>query len=202
MAYAKKTTTKKTTTKKTASPKAKPVEAEEILEEEDIVEEKEEKVEKPVAKKTFHSDDMILCRSTKVGKVVMEGDISKNVYRWMNYGDVAEVEYRDLVSAVRRHSSYIYAPCFVVDDEDFVDGFLELKKFYTEKFTVSELTDILNMNEGEMEDAIAVLPQSAKEEFINLVYTSISDGTLDSVRKIKTLERLLDADFSLAAEIK
>lgn len=206
MAYAKKTTTnKKTATKRTAASKTKPVEVEEeIIETEEIVEEApQEKAVATIKEKVKHApSDMILCRSVTVGKITMEGDVTKIIYRFMNYGDEVEIEYRDLASAVRRHSNFVYAPRFIVEDEDFIEEFLELKKFYNEKFTIGELTDILYMNESEMEDAISVLPKGAKEQFINLVYTSVADGTLDSVRKIKALERILDADFSMAADIK
>ena len=206
MAYAKKTTTKKNATKKSTAPKTVAPIEEEVLEEK-VVEVEEEKVEEVVkapvkAKKEFHSDDTILCRSVVVGKLNMIGNNTNIVYRWMNYGDECEVEYRDLVSAVRSHSPHIYKPYFIVEDQDFIDEFRELKKFYSEKFTINELTDILNMNEGEMEDAIAILPDGAKEQFINIVSTSVADGTLDSVRKIKALERILDIDLSLVAEIQ
>lgn len=204
-----KTTTKKTTTaKKTSAAKTtKPIVEEvdiDVLDdaEEEVVEEEVAPVEKKVAKKVFHSDDMILCRSTTAGKVTMEGYISKNVYRWLDYGSECEVEYRDLQAAVRNHSTFIYAPRFIVEDEDFVNEFAELKKFYNEKFTVKELSDIIYMSEDEMAKAIEILPKGAKEELINLASTYVANGTLDSIRKIKELERLLNVDFSLVAEIK
>lgn len=197
MAYTKKTTTKKTAVKATPI-KPDPIEAEIPFEEEDIpFEEETPKKEKRV----FHADDMILCRSVTVGKLVMVGQTNNTVYRWMNYGDEIEIEYRDLSALVRAHSPYVYTPYFIVEDEDFIAEFRELDKFYKEKFTISELTDILRMNEGDMEDAIAVLPKGAKEQFINLASTQISTGELDSVRKIKVLERILGVDFSLVAGI-
>lgn len=200
MAYEKKNTTKKTTTKKAAS---NPVTSEPVEVKEVVAEEKPVKVEPPVKeKKQFHADDLVICRSVTVGKLCMVGATSNMVYRWMNYGDEIEVEYRDLANAVRSHSSYIYTPYIIVEDDDFVNEFLELKKFYKEKFTIKELTDILDMSEGEMEDAISVLPKGAKEQFINIASTQIANGELDSVRKIKTLERILNVDFSMVAEIQ
>lgn len=204
MAYVRKTNTKNTTTKKKVEEKpvvADPIEEEVIPEEEIIVEAPVEEKKAP-KKKQFHADDMILCRSVTVGKLCFVGATNNTVYRWMNYGDEAEVEYRDLASAVRSHSSFIYTPYFIIEDDDFIKEFKELEKFYKEKFTISELTDILRMNENDMEEAIKVLPKGAKEQLINLASTGVADGTLDSVKKIKTLERILDVDFSLVAEIQ
>ena len=53
-----------------------------------------------------------------------------------------------------------------------------------------------------MEDAINILPKGAKEQLINIASTKVANGELDSVRKIKSLERILDVDFSLVADFK
>lgn len=204
MAYTKKTTTKKTTTTRKASTAKKPVEIEEVIDElevDDTASLEPEMVKTP-AKKKHDATDGILCRSVTVGGLFMEGLNTKMLYSWLNYGDEIEVEYRDLVSAVRSHSVFLFAPYFMVDDEDFVEEFPELDKFYREKFTVKELTDILSMNEGEMEDAINLLPKGAKEQLINIISTQVADGTLDSVRKIKALERIFDVDFGLVAQFQ
>lgn len=193
MAYTKKTTAKKTTTKKVTKP-VEPEVVEEVLDEEEVIEEKKVRAK-------HDPSDPILCRSITVGKLCMEGINTKMVYRWMGYGDEIEVEYRDLASAVRSHSQFIFAPYFIIEDDAFIDEFAELNKFYNEKFTVKELSEILAMSEGAMEDAISILPKGAKEQFVNIVSTKISSGELDSVRKIKALERILDVDFSLVAEM-
>ena len=206
MAYNKKTTNKKTTAK------TKPVEVEEAMaveeatqvEEDTPVEEKAPAEEKVIVveKKKFRADDTILCRSIAAGKLVMIGAATGMVYRWPDYGSEAEVEYKDLASAVRAHSGHVYEPYFIIEDEDFVDEFVELKKFYKEKFTIRELTDILLMNDNEMENKISILPKGAREQLINIASTKISTGELDSVRKIKALERILGVDFSLVAEMQ
>lgn len=207
MAYTRKTTSKKTTTATKTSTKAKTTVEETPIDmttefEEVEIEDVDDAIPAIKAKKEFHADDMILCRSVTVGKLCMVGATNNMVYRWMNYGDECEVEYRDLVNAVRLHSQYVYTPYFIIEDEDFVNEFLELKKFYNEKFTIKELTDILAMDEDDMRDAISILPKGAKEQFINIASTKIASGELDSLKKIKALEKILDVDFSLVAEMK
>lgn len=213
MANTKRANTNNTATKRTANTKAaktatktKAVKEPEIVEEvvEEVVEEEipvEEIAEETVKeKKQFHADDMILCRSTVSGKVTMEGDLSKNIYRWIDYGSVCDVEYRDLVNAVRRHSTFIFAPRIIIDDEDFIEEFSDLKKFYREQFTVKELAEIIDMDDNDIYSAVEVLPKGAKEELTNLVSTYIANGTIDSIRKIKTFENVLGVDFSMVAD--
>lgn len=199
MAYTKKTTKKNTT---------KNIDVEPILEEpvevaEDIEVEEPVKVkESAPKKKVFHSDDPILCRSITPGRLCLEGGATHMVYRWMDYGSEAEIEYKDLANAVRSHHKIVFNPSIIIEDEDFVNEFIELKKFYTEKFTLKELTDILYMNEDKMAEAISVLPSGAKDQLINIISTKVSNGELDSVKKIKALENILKVDFSLVAEMK
>lgn len=211
MAYTKtkkNTTNKKNTiaTKKASTASKKQEVVEEIIPDEEVFADVEidDVDDIPVAKpekKVFHSDDMILCRSVAGGITCMEGRATNMVYVFKDYGDECEIEYKDLAAAVRAHSDFIYKPYFIVEDQDFIDQFSELKKFYTEKFTVNELTDIVSMSEDEMESAIEVLPAGAKEQFINIVSTMIANGQLDSIKKIKTLQRILDVDFSFVADI-
>lgn len=199
MAYTKKTT-KKNTTKKID---IEPISEEAVEVTEDIEIKEPVKAEEPAPKKrVFHGDDVILCRSITPGRLCLEGAATNMVYRWMNYGAEAEVEYKDLANAVRSHHKIIFNPSIIVEDDDFVNEFIELKKFYTEKFTLKELTDILDMNENKMADAISILPSGARDQFINIVSTKVSNGELDSVKKIKALERILNVDFSLVAEMK
>ena len=209
MAKTNKTNTNKATTKKVAASKTlkvtkEVVEPEVVEDEVEVVEDEPEVVEEApvvkVEKREFHSDDMITCRSTSSGKVVMEGDLSKNIYRWIEYGGVCDVEYRDLVNAVRRHSSYLFTPRIVVDDEDFVNSFPDLKKFYNEQFTINELTDIINMNNSDIVSAVKILPKGAKEELTTLVADHIANGAIDSIKKIKTFEDVLGVDFSMVAD--
>lgn len=207
MAYAKKTTaTKKATTTKKTSTTKKPVEPVTYVDVDEVeiddAASVEPEIEKVPEKKKHDPNDGILCRSVTVGGLFMVGQNTKILYEWNGYGDVIEVEYRDLASAIHAHSPFVFRPTFIVDDQDVVEEFKDLYKFYNEKFTISELSEIIYMNEDEMESTVSTLPSGAKEQLINIVSTKISTGELDSIRKIKTLERILGVDFGLVANIQ
>lgn len=171
----------------------------------------EKTVEKPETKaatkvvkerKKFSESDGIPCRSITQGGLYMEGAKTHMLYEWVEYGDVTEVEYADLAAAVRTKSSYLFGPMFIVDDEDFVEEFSQLKKFYTENYTVGDLEKVLSYPFEKMMEEISALPKNALESLKVLAASSINEGTLDSVKKIKALDEVFGTNLSLLAEFK
>ena len=62
----------------------------------------------------FSNEDMIPCTSILSGKLVLVGAKTNDVYRWDDIGDIQEVAYNDLISEVRRKTSFIFAPWFII----------------------------------------------------------------------------------------
>lgn len=201
MATRKRTTTK-TEPVNVEAPTIEVDEAKESIKEvKKVVEKKEpEKVEK--VKRTFKDSDGILCRSITQGGLYMEGAKTHMLYEWVEYGDVTFVEYSDLAAAVRIKSNYVFSPLFIVDDEDFVNEFPQLKKFYTENYSINDLETILSYPVERMQEEIKALPKSAIESLKVLAASSINDGDLDSVSKIKVLDDLFGTKLSILAEFK
>ena len=189
------TTRKKTTTqaKPKVEPKAEPKVVEKAV---------EAKTESKKVRKTFNADDGIICRSVTQGGLFMEGPKTHMHYEWVQYGDITEVEYSDLAALVRVKSTYVFGPWFMIDDEDFIEEFPQLKKFYTENYTLSDLETILSYPTDRMMDEVRSLPKTAAESLKVMSASAISDGTLDSVAKIKALDDFFGTNLSLLAEFK
>lgn len=192
----------KYTTKKTETPETEQ-NVEEVKKEEVKVEKevKENKKASTPKKKTFDPADGIMCRSVVTGALYLEGAKTKMPYVWSNYGDETEVEYRDLVALVREQSGYIYNPFFIIDNEDFVAEFPQLEKFYSENYSVKELSDILELPINEMIESINRLPKTAVNTIKKIAASQVSVGQIDSVRKIKALDELFGTDLNLISEI-
>lgn len=157
--------------------------------------------EKPKAKKKFDQSDGIICRSITQGGLYLEGAKTKILYEWNDYGDESEVEYRDLVAEVRSKSQFVFRPCFIIEDEDFIKEFPQLEKFYKEKYTIKDLRSILKMDVSEMIEAIKALPKGAAESLKSIAAQQVSNGQLDSVRKIKALDEFFGTDLNLIGEL-
>lgn len=164
---------------------------------------KEEKktAPKPAKKKTFDPSEGIECRSVVTGQLFLEGFKTKMPYQWTNYGDVVEVEYRDLQALVQQKSGYVFNPFFIIDNEDFVEEFPFLKKFYEQNYTVKELNAILQHPVEQMISEINALPKSAVNTLMKIASNQVALGQIDSVRKIKALDEIFDTDLNLISEI-
>ena len=179
------------------------VEVEEVVVEEKIKEEKpvvEKKVEVKTPKK-FEAMDGVLCRSIVDGVLVMEGIKSKNFYKWADANDVAEVEYQDLVSAVRSNTSYVFAPHFIIEDEDFLEQFPQVQKVYDSMYTTADLKEILKLPVTSMMKEIESLPNGSKDNLREIAGKMVLNGQLDSVQKIKALDNFYKTNFLITTNL-
>ena len=169
---------------------------------EEVVEEpKIEEKEEVIMKREFKETDGILCRSVTPGKLVMVGKKTGMKYIWNEYGHEYEVEYRDLVIAVRTRSKFVFGPRFIIEDQDFIDEFNLVKKFYDESYNIADLENILILPANEMKTAIEALPPEAKKNFKNIASTAVQDKTLDSLEKIRILDDLFGIELKLLSEM-
>ena len=179
------------------------VEVEEVVVEAKIKEEKpvvEKKVEVKTPKK-FEAMDGVLCRSIVDGVLVMEGIKSKNFYKWADANDVAEVEYQDLVSAVRSNTSYVFAPHFIIEDEDFLEQFSQVQKVYDSMYTTADLKEILKLPVTSMMKEIESLPSGSKDNLREIAGKMVLNGQLDSVQKIKALDNFYKTNFLITTNL-
>lgn len=152
-------------------------------------------------KKKFDPSDLIPCRSVCQGGLYLEGSRTKMPYEWADYGAVEDVEYRDLAELVRTRSSYIFNPFFIIDNEDFVEEFPQLKKFYSENYSIKELAAILELPVDEMVAQVKSLPKGAIESLKSIAASQVSAGQLDSVRKIRELDSIFGTDLNLLSDL-
>lgn len=199
------TTTKKTITKTTAKPKT--AVAKEVKDTTTTtvttIEETNNVEETPVVikeKKVFTDSDYILCRSVTSGGLNIVSQ-SGNLYEFNDYGAECEINYRDLVTLIRRGSDHIFLPRFVILDEDFLEDFPTVKRTYGEMYTMKDLEDILTLPVSQMEREIIKMPDSVKDSMRNLIATQIGNGKLDSIAKVRKLSELFNSDFNLLSDL-
>ncbi len=153
-----------------------------------------------VPNKIFHDGDYIMCRSIIAGGLNISCR-SSNFYRFVEYGGKCEIEYRDLVELIRIHSDHIFLPRIIIEDEDFLEQFPQVKQFYNSLYTTEDLRIILGLQNDKMEFEIKKLPQEMYETLRGLASEMISSGEIDSVNKIRCLSKIFDADFNLVSEM-
>lgn len=156
----------------------------------------------PVKKKDprkFEQTDPILCRSVTYGELLYPAKKSHLLYSWANYGDVTEVEYQDLQALRSTRSAYLNAPYFVIEDEELLEQWPELKKLY-EKIAVVDIDKMFDLPLAKFKAALRNLPVGFRDSIKNIASAKILDGTLDSISKIKAIDEVFNTDLKLLIE--
>ena len=160
----------------------------------------ESKPENVEEKKTFTDSDYILCRSVCSGGLNVISQ-SGNLYEFKDYGSDCEINYRDLVTLIRRGSDHVFLPRFVILDEDFLEDFPTIQRVYGEMYTKEDLLAILDLPVSSMKTEIVKLPDSTKDNMRNLIATQIATGKLDSIAKVRALTEIFNSDFNLLSDL-
>lgn len=149
------------------------------------------------SRKSFKDTDLIPCVSITVGKLVMPGSKSKEVYRWGDIGSVQEVEYRDLIDEVRQNSVYVFEPRFIIQDEDFLSQHKDIEDKYGELYTPADIEQILQLSPTMIKAQLEKMPVGAQNALRDLAIRKINDGTLDSVQRVRALDEFFDTEMIL-----
>ena len=162
-----------------------------------------EPVEVKKQPRQFNQNDLILCRSVTAGWLGVSGK-SGQYYVFENFGDECEIEYQDLFALKSRHSNYIYAPHFVIEDEELLENprWTDVAKFYDEKvYTLEDVDEVLNLPVNNFKKALTQLPRGLAKSLQVKVAEKIEDGSFDSIKKIKIIDEVFGTDFhSILAE--
>ena len=158
------------------------------------------KMEPVKEKKVFTDSDYVLCRSITYGGLYIGGQ-SGNMYEFRDYGSECEINYRDLVSLIRKGSDHIFLPRFIILDEDLLDDFPTIKRAYEVAYTRKDLLEILALPTSQMKAAISELPEATQNVLEKMIGEEIANGSLDSISKVRTLSNLFNSDFNLLSSL-
>lgn len=144
----------------------------------------------------FNQNDLILCRSVTAGWLGVSGK-SGQYYVFENFGDECEIEYQDLFALKSRHSQYIYAPLFIIEDEELLENprWKDIATFYDEEVFNQDIDEILNLPASNFENALRQLPKGLAKTLQVKVAEKIENGTFDSLKKIKMIDEVYGTDF-------
>lgn len=147
-------------------------------------------------KKKFNLDDMVVCRSVCYGELLYPAKKSGLLYRFEGYGDRTEVEFQDLQALKSTRSDYLYRPCFIIEDEELLEQWSDLKKI-TDKVAKIDGEKLFGLPTNQFKKALKELPIGFKTTVRNMANAKINDGSLDSLSKIKIIDEVLGTDLRL-----
>lgn len=190
MAVTRKTTPRKTT----ATPKEKvaPV-VEEVQETVEV--EAPKPVERTKKRLEINRDDLIECRSAVTNLVYVSKRTSEK-FEWKEFGDVQYITLGELIAMKSTQPRMLKEGWLIVDDEEAIEQ-LGLAKMYGNLFEITDIDEFFELDEREMKRILTNMPRGFKNSLGNFARERIQSGVIDSNRKIKLLEELLDVDLKI-----
>lgn len=194
MAYQKKTNANKDNTvveKTTVEPVVEPT-----------VDVKETVVVESKKPKKYEPDDLIPCRSMYAGTLLFTGEKTKITYEFSNMGDFRYIEYQDLLSALLVRKKSIFAPYIIIEDEELLENvhWQEVKKVYDGLYSRQDLINLINLPTSKFDSEFRKLPSGFKNTIATMVSEMITEGTFDSMNKIKIIDEECGTDLKLIAD--
>ena len=153
------------------------------------------KVSKKPSVKKFAPSDVIPCRSTCFGELILEGYKTKLLYTWANAGDITNVEYQDLQALQSRKSRFLTDPLFVIEDEDLVAQWSNMLKPIYDKMDETNLEEIMKLPLTKFKAKLKSSPDGVKNSIKSMAASKINSGELDSISKIKAIDELLGTEL-------
>ena len=151
--------------------------------------------EEVVKKKKSAPEELIPCVSITPRQFFFSAKNSGTLYTFADIDDVVEIEFRDLDYAARSSDKIMLKPRFIVQDSDFINLHSKLDDIYSALHSTSDLESIIKMTPAKMEKIIPSLPLGAKDALKIIAATMVDKGELDSLQRIKKLDKLLGTEL-------
>lgn len=110
------------------------------------------------------------------------------------FGDFAEMELGELLSAKNSQPKFFSKNWFLIDDVDVIE-YLRVNKFYQNALTLEDFEDVFEKPDSELIDVISKLSTGQKDTLVNKAKEMIDAGEIDSRKKIEALEKALGAQL-------
>ena len=173
----------------------KTVENEEIIETEVLEEVKP--APKKVNKPKHDPNEYIPCRSVRFGELILIGPKTRIPYRWMNEGDIADVEFQDLMAWKSLRHKYLFEPMIIIEDEEIVEEWSnELGNLYSELQNI-DVKALFKLPQRQFVAQLKKLTPGMKSTVQNMAYAMIQDGTLYDLRIIKAIDETLGTELMM-----
>ena len=183
----------------------KPIENQKVKEIEEII----VKDVAPIKKKIKFSDDtLISVKSNVFGTLIYINHKTGDEVRWDNFGETQTLSVGDL-RAMKAKQLAFYKENWIVfegiedsseeyEDIDVQDIYdvLQVSQYYKNYLCPNDLNEVFNWTTIEMRNKIPRMTKSVREAIAIRANELITEGILDSMSKVKTLEEILNCQLA------
>ena len=148
----------------------------------------------PPARKQYAPDDMISVRSTVGGTLLYKSIMPQGgVYIWSSIGETCEIPYSELM-IMRNSQRAFFEKNWVVADRDVLEQ-LDVARYYSDEVDYDDVDAVFKMSPADIERTISIMSTEMKGAVRLRAISMCKSGALDSVQKIRALERALNIDL-------
>lgn len=144
--------------------------------------------------KQYAPEDMISVRSTVSGMLLYKSILPQGgVYIWNSIGESCEIPYSELM-IMRNSQRAFFEKNWIVADRDVLEQ-LDVARYYSTEIDYDNVDAIFKMSPSDIEKTISVISDETKGAIRVRAISMYKSGALDSVQKIRALERALNIDL-------
>lgn len=173
------------TTKKAVSAEAK-AEVTTAVEIAPVVEESK----RVIVPKDIDPSQYVTVRNGFQGKLIYRSKKTGEMFVWDSFGDEQDMELGELKNA-RNSAKKFFENNWFMFDEPWIISYLGMEKFYKYSLNIDEFDDLFEKSVEEVEAIVAHLSTGQKRSVSYRARQLIADGTIDSKKMIKALEKSL-----------
>lgn len=157
---------------------------------------KEEKVAEKIIPKDVDINEFIMVKNGFQGKLVYISKRTNEEYVWDNFGDMQEIEIRELRNAKSSAKAFFVNNWFMFDEEDmWVVDFLGVSQYYENAVPIEEFDDIFEMPVDEAKDTIEKMSNGQRNSLGYRARQKVVSGDIDSRKMILMLEDMLGIEL-------
>lgn len=141
------------------------------------------------------NDTMIECRNGTAGVLIYKSQLNPGyTVEWDRFGDVQELEYRELVS-MRGNQRRFFEENWILIDDLAVIKKLGVERYYKNSLTTDNFDTVFTMPAEKIKKIVPALPGGTKDAIASEAKKKIETGELDSRSAIKALEESLSVEL-------
>ena len=122
---------------------------------------------------------------------------NKEEFHWNEFGDVQDIELKELRSIKSTNKGFYEKNYFLFDDEySWVIQYLGVSKYYDNSLSADGFEEIFSATPAEIKKIVAGLPTGQRKSVALAAKSKIASGEIDSFKIIKALEEGLDVNLT------
>ncbi len=149
---------------------------------------------KSIIPKDIDASQYVTVRNGFQGKLIYRSRKTGEIFEWDEFGSGQEMELRELTSAKSSFKKFFVNNWFMFD-EDWIIDYLGVRQYYKNAIPIDQFDNIFTQKPDILKNIISGLSDGQKKSVAYRAKELITDGKIDSLSIINTLEECLGIEL-------